>query len=182
MEQLRPKGFPSAIGLSSENMAHRVAIRYPSSHGMQDGVFIWRRETDQCLVSLLGGRLFPGVHHRAAFTVRESTDDLSVQVTTENGDADVDLNAFYTTKWQETSVFPSFEHAADFFRRGDCGFSCALRTGRLDGMRLKTLQWEMAPIQVTHLRAAFFQNGRFPPEAIQFDCALLMRGIPHEWH
>jgi uncharacterized protein YqjF (DUF2071 family) len=69
MEQLRPKGLPGTFGLSSENMAHRVAIRYPTDEGMKDGVFIWRRETDQCLVTLLGGRLFPGVHHHAGFVI-----------------------------------------------------------------------------------------------------------------
>jgi uncharacterized protein YqjF (DUF2071 family) len=69
MEQLRPKGPPGTFGLSSENMAHRVAIRYPTDEGMKDGVFIWRRETDQCLVTLLGGRLFPGVHHHAGFVI-----------------------------------------------------------------------------------------------------------------
>jgi hypothetical protein len=70
MERLRPKGIAGALGLSSENMAHRIAIRYPTADGMKDGVFIWRRETDQCLLlsarkmdwpmSLLKARLRPG--------------------------------------------------------------------------------------------------------------------------
>jgi uncharacterized protein YqjF (DUF2071 family) len=58
LENLRPQGIPGPLGLSSENMAHRVAIRYPSRDGIRPGVFIWRRETDQRLVELLGGRLF----------------------------------------------------------------------------------------------------------------------------
>jgi hypothetical protein len=37
MESLRPKGLPAALGLASENMAHRVAIRYPKGEGMHDG-------------------------------------------------------------------------------------------------------------------------------------------------
>src|SRR5882724_6927625 len=67
MEQLRPTGLPGSLGLSSENMAHRVAIRYPTRKGMQDGVYIWRRETDQCLIGILGGRLFPGIKQSADF-------------------------------------------------------------------------------------------------------------------
>jgi len=59
LENLRPHGVPGPLGLSSENMAHRVAIRYPGSEGIRPGVFVWRRETDQRLVELLGGRLFP---------------------------------------------------------------------------------------------------------------------------
>jgi hypothetical protein len=47
----------------------------------------------------------------------------------------------------------------------------------------KTLRWEMSPLHVNELHSAFFQGGeRFPVKAAQFDCALLMRGIPHEWH
>jgi hypothetical protein len=183
MEKLRPKGIPAALGLSSENMAHRVAVRYPTREGMRDGVFIWRRETDQCLVALLGGRLFPGAHHSAGFVIDEGTEGLSMAVKTEGALADVDFAGFYETAWQPDSIFPAFDNAVEFFRRGDCGFSCSLQAGRLDGLRLKTLKWEMSPLRISRLHSAFFQDGqRFSSNAIQFDCALLMRGIPHEWH
>ena len=183
MEQLRPKGLPGALGLSSENMAHRIAIRYPTDDGMQDGVFIWRRETDQCLVTLLGGRLFPGVHNRADFAIEESRDGLSISAKTEDGLADVRFEGSYETEWQPDSVFPSFDHAVEFFRKGDCGFSCSLRADRLDGLQLKTLRWEMSTLRTSQLYSAFFQDGkRFSSDLIHFDCALLMRGIPHEWH
>src|SRR2546421_920525 len=58
LENLRPHGVPGPLGLSSENMAHRVAIRYPGSEGIRPGVFVWRRETDQRLVAW--GTPFPG--------------------------------------------------------------------------------------------------------------------------
>lgn len=183
MEHLRPRGFPAALGLSSENMAHRVAIRFPTSHGMQDGVFIWRRETDQCLVTLLGGRLFPGVHQRAGFTIDDADDRLAMDVKTEDGLADVRFEAEQSGGWDADSVFPSFTDSAEFFRRGDCGFSCSLREGRLDGLQLKTHRWEMSTIRIVNMHSVFFQDGkRFAEDRIHFDCALLMRGIPHEWH
>lgn len=183
MEQLRPKGLPGWIGVTSENMAHRIAIRYPTRTGMSDGVFIWRRDTDQCLVSLLGGRLFPGVNQRAAFTVEDSEKDISICVRTQDRMADVDFDATYDTQWRSQSVFPSFDDAVAFFRRGDCGFSCSLREGRLDGLQLKTLRWEMNPLNVHRFHSAFFEDRvRFPSNAVHFDCALMMRGIPHEWH
>jgi hypothetical protein len=183
MEQLRPKGLPGRFGLSSENMAHRVAIRYPTGAGMHDGVFIWRRETDECLVSLLGGRLFPGVHQRADFAITETRAGLSIDVKTVGGQADVGFEAEYATGWAPGSVFGAFEDAAEFFRRGDCGFSCGLRAGKLDGLQLKTLRWNMSPLRIGRLETAFFHDARrFPSGAAQFDCALLMRGVPHEWH
>jgi hypothetical protein len=162
MEQLRPKGLPSVLGLSSENMAHRIAIRY---------------------LRLLGGRLFPGVQHRADFTINDAGDCLSMDVKTEDGQADVSFEASHTTEWAPDSVFATFDDAFKFFRRGDCGFSCSLRAGRLDGLQLKTLRWEMSTLRVSRLCSAFFQHGeRFSSDLVHFDCALLMRGVPHEWH
>jgi hypothetical protein len=33
------------------------------------------------------------------------------------------------------------------------------------------------------VRSSFFEDGSlFPRGSIEFDCALLMRGIEHEWH
>jgi hypothetical protein len=183
MERLRPKGVPGWFGVASENMAHRIAIRYPTGTGMSDGVFIWRRDTDQCLVSLLGGRLFPGVHQRAAFTIEDDDKDVSICVRTQDRLADVRFDASHETEWCSHSVFSTFDDAVTFFRRGDCGFSCSLREGRLDGLQLKTLRWEMQPLRVNQLHSAFFEDReRFPSNTVQFDCALMMRGIPHEWH
>ena len=121
MENLRPQGVPGVFGLSSENMAHRVAIRYPSSDGIRPGVFIWSRETDQRLVELLGGRLFPGVHHRARFQVSETQNSLAMDVTSDDGKADVRFSAHASGKWRDTQSFGSFDEVSEFFRKGDCG-------------------------------------------------------------
>ena len=33
------------------------------------------------------------------------------------------------------------------------------------------------------VRSSFFDDpARFPPGSATFDCALLMRGVEHEWH
>jgi hypothetical protein len=183
LERLRPKGLPSAIGLASENMAHRIAIRYPTAEGVSDGVFIWRRDTDQALVSLLGGRLFPGVHGRAAFAVAERDGSLAMDVRTERGEADIALRVRSAREWRPTSLFPTFDAVVEFFRRGDCGFSCSLHQDRLEGMRLRTLTWKMEPLDVQDVRATFYADrARFPAGSAVLDGAVIMRGIPHEWH
>jgi hypothetical protein len=183
LERLRPKGLPAAVGLASENMAHRIAIRYPTPAGTSDGVFIWRRDTDQALISLLGGRLFPGVHGRATFDVTEGDGSLAMRVSTEHEQADVALRVRVSAEWRATPLFPTFDAVAEFFRRGDCGFSCSLHQERLEGMRLKTLVWKMEPLVVEDVRAAFYDDTtRFPAGSAVLDGAVLMRGIPHEWH
>jgi len=182
LENLRPKGVPSPLGLSSENMAHRVAIRYPSRGGIRSGVFVWRRETDQRLVEALGGRLFPGVHHHARFQVSESQSRLAMDVTTGDGRADVRFSAHALGEWRHTPCFGAFDEVSEFFRRGDCGFSCSLRGDELEGLQLKMLSWEMVPMEIESQHCAFYSDlNRFPAGSLEFDCGLLMRGLPHEW-
>lgn len=183
LEKLRPKGLPSGVGISSENMAHRIAIRYASKNGTKPGVFIWRRETDRKMVQLLGGRVFPGVHHAASFAVEEDADGISMNVHTDDGQTDIAFSASYLRRWQPTPAFSSFEDVSGFFRQGDCGFSCSLHGDKLEGMQLRMLRWEMTPLKVQLKRAAFyFESTRFPAGSVQFDCGLAMRGLPHEWH
>jgi len=69
LEQIRPRGWPAFLGVSSENVAHRIAVRWEGDH---EGVFIPRRDTNSTLNHLAGGRLFPGEHNSADFNVSSS--------------------------------------------------------------------------------------------------------------
>ena len=70
LEQVRPAGLPGALGLSSENAAHRIAVEWTDGAGIQrEGVFIPRRDTGSLLNLVGGGRVFPGEHHSARFSV-----------------------------------------------------------------------------------------------------------------
>ena len=70
LERVRPAGLPGALGLSSENAAHRIAVEWIDAGGIQrEGVFIPRRDTGSLLNRVAGGRVFPGEHHRARFSV-----------------------------------------------------------------------------------------------------------------
>ena len=183
LEHLRPKGMPSAFGLASENMAHRIAIRFETADGMQDGVFIWRRDTDNNFVVALGGRVFPGPHGHAEFAVNDNDGELDYDIRSEDGVADVLLRATPGTEWTSSPAFNSFDDIQEFFRRADCGFSCALRSDRLEGMQMKSLVWNMSPLNVRDVRSTFYDStDRFPSGSAVFDSAVVMRAIPHEWH
>jgi hypothetical protein len=182
LEDLRPKGAPTSLGLSSENVAHRIAIRFPTDDGPRDGVFIWRRDTDRGLVPALGGRLFPGVHGKATFEVQDDPDRLRYRVRTPRGDGDIDLDVHLVEGWSSTPSFASFDDVRAFFSAGDCGFSCALDGTTLEGMQLRTTTWDMAPLQVDGFASSFYEDpARFPAGSVTLDGAVLMRSIPHEW-
>jgi hypothetical protein len=182
LEQLRPKGLPSLVGMASENIAHRIAVRYPIKKEMKSGVFVWRRETDQKLVRLFGGRLFPGVHHGANFSAQEDQDRISMDVQGNDGETDVSFSATNSLAWQPTSTFKSLDEASEFFQQGECGFSACLNRRSVEGMQLKIPQWSVRPLAVQLKKAAFYSNpSRFPEGSVEFDCGLIMRAVPHEW-
>jgi uncharacterized protein YqjF (DUF2071 family) len=183
LEELRPKGLPAQIGIASENMAHRIAVRYPVKGEMKSGVFVWRRETDQRLVQLFGGRLFPGVHHAANFLVQENKDGMSMHVKSDDEETDVSFSASNKLAWQATSIFKNLDEASDFFRRGECGYSLCLNQSSVEGMQLKISQWSVRSMDVRLQKTAFYSNlSRFPKGSIEFDCGLIMRTVPHQWH
>src|SRR5262245_35914291 len=86
LEHIRPKILPAFIGINSENAAHRIAVLWDDEHGVtREGVFIPRRDTDSEINHLMGGRIFPGEHNRASFTVEESETDVSLSMEAQDG-------------------------------------------------------------------------------------------------
>ena len=68
LEQMRPEFLPSFVGVASENAAHRIAVEWTDADGsVREGVYIPRRDTSSRLNTLVGGRLFPCMHHHADF-------------------------------------------------------------------------------------------------------------------
>src|SRR5688572_22191214 len=51
---VRPRLFPSWLGISSENAAHRVAVEWDEGGVVREGVYVRRRDTDSRLNALAG--------------------------------------------------------------------------------------------------------------------------------
>ena len=67
LEQMRPTGAPRALGFSSENAAHRIAVEWDEGSETKEGVYIPIRHTNSRINHAIGGRLFPGEHQFANF-------------------------------------------------------------------------------------------------------------------
>ena len=185
LEQIRPKGFPRTISISSENSAHRIAVEWTDKDGLRkEGVFVPRRDTDSRLNSIAGGRLFPGVHHLSRFIVDDRDSNISVKVQTEDKDVPlVDLGVHRSTDFPRDSVFSSLTESSTFFESGCIGYSSRPDSCKLDGLLLKVQEWKVSALTVDFVRSAFFDDtSTFPHGSIEFDHALLMRDISHEWH
>jgi len=180
---LRPRLVPSWLGITSENAAHRIAVEWEQDGETKEGVFIPRRDTSSWFNSTLGGRAFPGIFDRSQFHVDEAGARIRVQIVREDGKEEVLFSGQVTDVMPGTSLFPTIEEAAGFFSLGATGYSATREAGRFHGMELRCLDWTIRPLAVDEARSRFFGDPeRFPPGSVELDCALLMRGIAHEWH
>ena len=181
LKDIRPKGLPKLIGLSSENGAHRIAIEWTDKEGIKEGVYIPRRDTSSKMNSLAGGRIFPGVHHFADFTVVERDGNYSVELRSEDNTY-LSIKAQETKDWNSESIFKDVDCASRFFEQGAVGYSLGNSGEKFDGLELKTYRWKVTPLKVSEVRSSFFENEDvFPSGSVKFDNALLMKDIEHEW-
>jgi hypothetical protein len=183
LAQVRPVFLPHWMGISSENAAHRAAVEWDDASHSHEGVYVRRRDTDSWLNTVTGGRVFPGEHHHARFTVEETVDRYSVALASDDGETSMSVRARLTPKLPATSIFRSLEEASDFFQAGSLGYSATTEANRFQGLELRCNQWRVEPLEIEEVTSSFFDDASlFPKGSIHFDCALLMRDIQHEWH
>lgn len=180
LKHIRPKGLPAFLGISSENGAHRIAVEWTENGEIKEGVFIPRRDTSSYLNSLAGGRIFPGRHYHANYDVKEGNGHYHIAFNSSDGTS-ISIDAIKAEEFNESSIFNSLDEASDFFEGGALGYSP--KGNKLEGLKLETYNWKVEPLNVTNVQSSFFEDGTiFPRGSVQFDNALLMTDIAHEWH
>lgn len=181
LKNIRPKGVPPGIGISSENGAHRIAVKWTENGQDKEGVYIPRRDTSSKLNVLAGGRIFPGIHHHADFAVLEGDGVFHIEFKSEDG-THLSIHASQTDQWSNESVFNDQDCASEFFKKGSVGYSPDKIGEVFQGLELATKTWEVTPLKVTQVTSSFFEDESvFPKGSIKFDNALLMRNVEHEW-
>ncbi len=179
---MRPIHLPAPLGLRSENAAHRVAVEWDTPLGPRIGVYIPRRDSDSWANIVLGGRIYPGEHHRARFTVDEGDDHVAVAFTSVDGSTQVDVSVRVAERLSGSRLFGDTREASGFFEAGSTGYSATSQPQRFDGLGLKTSAWRVEPTSVDYASSSFFDDPTlFPPGTAQLDCALLMRRVPVTW-
>ncbi len=178
---LRPAHFPQAMGLTSENVAHRFAVEWDGEEGTQVGVFIPKRHTDSRLTALAGDRIFPGVHRLAHFSVEEDEATLRIAVAAREGGLKLSVVAREHTALG-SQLFASLEDAVGFFRRGSLGYSPSGPRRHFAGVRLDSQQWDASPVGVDAMTSSMFDDvSVFPKGSCNLDCGLVMRDLRARW-
>jgi hypothetical protein len=182
LKHVRPRGLPGFVGLSSENAAHRIAVEWEEHGRVRSGVYIPRRDTSSWVNHLAGGRVFPGVHHRARFEVDERDGLYRVRMDSDDGVTRLLVEGHVAERMPDDSVFTLLEEASAFFEAGSVGYSVTHVPGQYDGLELRSFRWQVEPLAVARVASSYFEDPNlFPHGTAVFDSALLMRGIEHEW-
>ena len=106
LRNIKPKGFPNIIGVSSENGAHRIAVEWDENNVTKEGVYIPRRDTSLRLNSIIGGKLFPGKHYLAKFNVDEKDKHYHLDFVSSD-DTTIEIDAKLSDKLNKDSIFKS---------------------------------------------------------------------------
>lgn len=183
LEHIRPKFAPAVLGISSENAAHRIAVVWEENGEQREGVYIPRRDTNSLINSTAGGTLFPGEHNRADFSIEETKDEIDFAMRSKDNRVSVKLKGKHSERLPASSIFPSLDNASRFFETGSLGYSVAGDSRHLDGVVLQTKEWKVDALELSIVDSSFYSDGSiFPRGSIEFDHALIMRDIEHEWH
>lgn len=179
LKDVRPKGLPAFVGVGSENGAHRFAVEWQEDGQTREGVYIPRRDTSSLFNTLTGGRIFPGKHRRAQFHVDEEDDNYHVDFESSDGTM-ISIDAKLTDTFNPRSVFKDLATASDFFKAGATGYSP--NGNKYEGLHLHTDQWEVKALEVSQVKSSYFEDESvFPKGSVQFDNALLMTNVQHDW-
>jgi len=179
LKSIKPKGLPDWMGIGSENGAHRFAVEWDENGETKQGVYIPRRDTSSSVNAFAGGRLFPGKHYKASFTVKEGNGKYNISFLSSDNTS-ISIEARETPNLNSNSVFGTLEDVSCFFENGSAGYSP--HRGKFDGIKLNTYTWDVKPLEVSCVESSFFNDeSLFPKGSITFDNALLMRNVEHDW-
>lgn len=176
LTRLRPGWFRPEIGISTENTAHRFAVEWDEDGTTRTGVYVTERHSSGMIPVLGGGRLFPGMQHRARFDVEESDTRFRVRMRADDAAVTADLEV--ADRWDST-LFPTMQEASDFYRSGAIGWSPRRGGGAAEGVELTASRWAVQAVRVNEVASSFFDG--LPPGSAVFDSALVMRDLPVVW-
>jgi hypothetical protein len=178
LESVRPEGFPTWMGMASENAAHRVAVCWEEGGVTRTGVHVLRRDTSSWLTHRAGSRVFPGQFGRATFEIEGH--EMGWDIRAKGPEMEVDLSLSLTATLPEGSLFRDMDEATAFFESGALGWSEGSRG--LEGMSVEFEGWNLRPLKIHRAQASFFDDAqRFPAEKIALDSAFVMEHLPLRW-
>lgn len=176
LRSVRPGWIAPAIGLRTENAAHRMGIEWDENGQTRTGVYIFERHSSSLLPILAGGRFFPGVQKHARFELRETETRFHVEMRAPDAYALADVEL--SNAWS-SSLFGTVDAVSDFYRQGAIGWSPRRNGEGAEPLRLTSQTWSIEPARIREIRSSFFDS--FPGGSAELDNAVIMRNQPLVW-
>lgn len=172
LADMRPKGMPAALGLSSDNAAHRIAVEWDEGGSTHYGVFVPHRDTSSWLQATFGSCAFTGEYDHADFQAQDQGDEHEIVV---SGERPISYRGRQANALPPGSIFDDLTASSQFFAESSAGFSPGKKG--LDRIDLVTPDWQVEALKTEIVNSAYFD----PIPGAEFDHALLMADILHQW-
>lgn len=182
IDELRPNGVPRVLGSTIEAVAHRISVTTPGPDGPVHGVYVPRRDTTSLPAVALGGRLFPGVHGRAAIAASDASasgspagDTITVRARCAD-ECDIDVAVGTAVEPDDRS-----QQLSDLHRSELVAWSPRRNGGAHDVAIMTCHRWVTTPVSVDRASSSWLADLPGLDGNLHGPSALLMRGIAVTW-
>src|SRR5439155_16159988 len=116
---------------------------------IRQGVYVRRRDTNSWLNTFAGGRVFPGIHSHASFTLQETDTHFEVALRSDDGVTSLSVIGDVAADLAASSIFESLAEASAFFQAGSLGYSATPNPRRFQELELRCQRWQVEPLCVS---------------------------------
>jgi Uncharacterized conserved protein (COG2071) len=163
---MRPKHFPTGIGVHYWHIAYRLYAHLPLANGETiEGLYFLRSDCNQQFMTFAGNLLTDFHFHHAALQLKQIQDMLEIQLNSPDAPASVRLLPNVIPQLEPHSAFAGLDEAAAFLKYKPYGLSLNT-TGRANVVHITRNEqaWHSRLIQVEYANWAFLSNYDAQPE------------------
>ncbi len=184
-QNLRPSFLPTVLGMNFALSGYRIFVRYQTQEGRSlRGLRVLRSDTNRRSMQLAGNLLTHYHYQHSRFRVESTPTKYEIQVTTQNGLADLHVEADLRATEQvlpPTSPFPDLREARKFAGPLPFTFDYEKQTHsiiRVEGVRQ---EWKPRPVPVVVHQNTFLEQGPFRGAGARLANSFYLEDVPYRW-
>ncbi len=183
--QLRPAGFPRAVGRDFFLSGYRIFTRFRTPQGrLLRGLRILRSDTDRRFMACSGNLLTHYNYRYAGVDFRVAGERLEVRISTPNAEADLEATAHLSpaaARLPEGSCFAAEREARRYAGPLPYTFDYERETNSIIAIRGRRRQWHPRLVTAEVRRATFFDRPAFSGAEKPLVSAFYLADIPYRW-
>lgn len=173
LQDLHPNVAPDALGLSTVNTSHRIAVVWKEGDDVHRGSYVNRQDVGGRLKALAGSAVLPGVVRPARITVDVDADRGRYYVRADCRDEFVRLRAEESNTLDGESMFSRPGDVLEVYEDEEVAYAGS--PGSFEAVESCCVDSELRPLKVEKARSSFFEK-----LGGEFDSALALVEGEHE--